>query len=125
MSSSSVATEATRTIAPPKGWTNEEEHMLRDAMWFGVDGVRESMNTCYGLENAEPIWREDPKFGNFLFIFQAKDSPGRVCYYVLNAVSDGVWLIDAPGLDEIRDHISQFGEGEKTLGKLKLTEIFS
>ena len=37
---SSVAIGATLTIAPPKGWTNEEEHicMLRSTMWFGVDG---------------------------------------------------------------------------------------
>lgn len=49
------------------------------------------------------------------------DGPGLPCY-VFNAISE---VIDASGLDEIRDHINELGEGEKTLGKLKPTEVFS
>ena len=97
--------------------------MLRSAMWLGPDGIKDSLRTYYGLEDAEPIWTEDRKFGNICFIFQAEASPGKVSYYIFDAIADAVALIGAQSLDEIRDHINEFGEGEKTIGKLKLTEL--
>jgi hypothetical protein len=77
----------------------------------------------FGLVDAKPIWTQNPKYGNVLYIFEASPSIGKTSYYIWNAVESLLCFIDAAGIDEIRETINKFGRGKGYLGGLKQTSL--
>ena len=96
------------TIAPPEGWTNKEACMDRSDWVGNPDDIKDMMSTDYGLEDAEPIWRHDPKYGGITFIFKAK-AAGKTSYYVWNGIESSVCRLVPQGLGEIRRTIHEEG----------------
>jgi len=127
MSSSSSSTQPIRAPAPdpPKGWLDDEIYLKRSYYWSGKSGdVKDTLNKFYGLSNANPIWVNDPDFGNVLFIFQATPKSGGTLNYVWNDIEKSVCRITGPAtLEEIRQSIQKFGGDEGTFDDLVLEEI--
>jgi hypothetical protein len=124
MSSSSQAasTEAVNPDVPaPIGWTSDKAYMY-GCYWLGNPGdTKYMLSVDYGLA-AKPIWTRHPKYNDVLYIFEASPSVGKASYYVWNAITS-VCIIDAAGIDEIRDTINRLGKGVGYLRGLKLTVL--
>ena len=52
--------------------TPDKAYMYESYYWLGVPGDTKSMLSMdYGLADAKPIWTQNPRFGNILYIFES------------------------------------------------------
>jgi hypothetical protein len=117
-STSDPAAAAAKALTPPTGWSNDPDYMDRDYYWQGKNGdLKATLNTWYGLANAEPLCTRLPDFGDVMFLFQSGSK-----YYVWNGIENVVCSIEEPKtLEQIYSAISKLGGGR--LGDLKLKKL--
>ena len=121
MTSSSVSTEGadTKATTPPDGWTINTNAMMKSDYWAGTsDDVKSMLQTDYGLQSVEPLWRHEPKYGTIMFIFQATAS-GTTLYYVWNGLESSVCRFVETSIDNIKKTINDKGKGAGYLKDLQ------
>ena len=121
MTSSTASTEGVdvKATTPPDGWTINTNAMMKSYYWASTsDSVKSMLQTDYGLQSVEPLWRHEPKYGTIMFIFQATVS-GATRYYVWNGLESSVYRFVETNIDNIKKIINDKGKGAGYLKDLQ------
>ena len=125
MTLSSASTEGVdvKATTPPDGWTINTNAMMKSYYWASTsDSVKSMLQTDYGLQSVEPLWRHEPKYGTIMFTFQATVG-GATRYYVWNGLESSVYRFVETNIDNIKKIINDKGKGAGYLKDLQQVAV--